>query len=403
VRKQQPNPLPVQGEVPAVAPRGKGGAHGVARLLVALASQALADPPEVLLQFLAVQGGATRTVQGGKAPAQVQHVVLDDHLNPFRQALLHHHHGAARHPLAQGLGQVQAADHAALVLHENPGLLPRQQLEQGDTEGVLEINLAGLGFRQLAEGGAPVPGQTLQVHAARQGADDPGLASAGFTADQDDIRPRQRALKFLQQEPAHRLVAAQHQRVIDTLVAQPLAHRLRTQAAAETVQVPLRVAAGEFAPAGQAPGPHLSRHQLVTQLDGRGLALLFVTGADPGALLVGHQWQAVGAGKGPVSELRRGAHIHHRRVGEKQLPVVSGIGARGHGGSLLRLAAEQGEDALLQAADGVRHQGKVRIEASGGVAFGKVLVFFHQLIRKPEATQTQVLGQHQLQALVPAQ
>mgnify|MGYP000055961841 CR=1 FL=1 len=55
------------------------------------------------------------------------------------------------------------------------------------------------------------------------------------------------------------------------------------------------------------------------------------------------------------------------------------------------------------AADGIRHQGKVCIQSRSLVILRQIFIFFHQFVRKPEAPQAKVLGQHQLQALVPAQ
>ena len=68
---------------------------------------------------------------------------------------------------------------------------------------------------------------------------------------------------------------------------------------------------------------------------------------------------------------------------------------------LLCFAAEQREHTLLQAGDGVRHQGEVCIQSGGVVRLGNILVFFHQLLGEFEATQAQVFRQHQGNALVP--
>ena len=53
---------------------------------------------------------------------------------------------------------------------------------------------------------------------------------------------------------------------------------------------------------------------------------------------------------------------------KKQRAIVVGVGARRHGRSLFHLAAEQRQDALLQAGDRIGHQGEVSVQAGRLVA-----------------------------------
>ena len=53
----------------------------------------------------------------------------------------------------------------------------------------------------------------------------PGFTNTGQTGDADQRHAGRRALQFVDQETAHRLVSAHDQRVIDPRIAQPLLRR----------------------------------------------------------------------------------------------------------------------------------------------------------------------------------
>ena len=140
-------------------------------------------------------------------------------------------------------------------------------------------------------------GQSLQVDAASNIVDHPGLAGTGLAADQHQVGAGHRALQLLQEEAPHSLVAAQNQGVVYTLLPQPLLHRARSETTAKTVEVSTGIGPGKFAPGRDSPGPGVATDELVSELDGRFLTLFLIAGANLGSLVVGHQRQADGAGK----------------------------------------------------------------------------------------------------------
>ena len=173
--------------------------------------------------------------------------------------------------------------------------------------------------------------KTFQVSAAFQPGNHAGLSSAGSATDQNQLRACNTVRQLVQQVAAHGLVATQYQGVVDTLIPQPLPDSAGAQTAAKAIQVALGVTASKRLPPSQALSFDITGYKLMTQLYSGILPPLFVANSHLRPFIISHQWQAVGRGESAVTEFRRGAHIHHRRIAEKKLPVILCIGARSHG------------------------------------------------------------------------
>ncbi len=171
-------------------------------------------------------------------------------------------------------------------------------------------------------------GQAFQVQAVFQLRQHFGLAGTGHPAHQHETALLDSLINGVQQEVAHRLVAADDPRVLDAhLVLQPLLDDLRTQTTTEAVQVAVRMSLGEIGPGLKPLRLGLAGHQLMAQLDGGFLAVLLVAGADLLPLDVAHQRQVDHAGKSALVEFHRRTGIHHRGVVEEQRAKIFGIAA----------------------------------------------------------------------------
>ena len=173
-------------------------------------------------------------------------------------------------------------------------------------------------------------GVPFQVQRIVQPAQHLGLAGAGHAAQHQEIAFGDGPVQRIQQEAAHGLVAAGHARIGDAgLVAQPLLHDLRTQAAPEAIQVAVRMRLRERGPGVETGRLDGAADQPVPQLDGGLLATLLVADADQLALFVGHQRQIHHAGKRALGELDGRAGVHHGHVVEEEIAVVAGVCAHG--------------------------------------------------------------------------
>ena len=169
-------------------------------------------------------------------------------------------------------------------------------------------------------------GVPFQIQRIAQLAEHFGLAGAGHAAQQYEITLGSRLLQGFQQEGTHGLVATADAGVFDARFGfQPLLHDLRTQAAPKAVQVAIGVSLGKLRPLFDALGLDRPGHQLMPQHDRRLLALLLVTGADPLALIVGHQRQVDHPGERALGEFDRRAGIHHRPVVEENVAVIGDV------------------------------------------------------------------------------
>ncbi|MNT15857.1 hypothetical protein D3C72_1509340 [compost metagenome] len=255
---------------------------------------------------------------------EILYVIDPDLLGPLLLRHIHHHQRCLAHGLIEAMGQGAAADETALVLHHEGVLAPVAALEQLDGDFVLEVDVAGLAARQLAEGGAPVMGVPLQIHRLGNLAQHMGLAGAGHAGQHCPVALGRGPVLGVDQEAAQLLVAPGHPRTGDAGLVQPLLHRLRAQAATETVEQGIGLLAQLGQPALEALGAHRAAHQLVAERDGGGLALLLETGAHLGALLVRHQRQADGSGEGALLEFDGGAQVDERHILQEDPGQVRG-------------------------------------------------------------------------------
>ena len=120
------------------------------------------------------------SVQSRIAAAQVEHIILDDHIHPLFQGLLNHQHRAQHHFLAQHLGKVPAADQAALVFEKYPGLISGPSTSAGQYSEHFQNRSGWAGprvtDRRWSRGGWPgLPGQRC-VQAGRS----PGSCQCRF-------------------------------------------------------------------------------------------------------------------------------------------------------------------------------------------------------------------------------
>ena len=98
-------------------------------------------------------------------------------------------------------------------------------------------------------------------------------------------------VEFLEQVTAQCLVTAGNPWVYHAgIFVDPLLTDFGAHTAAKAIEVAFGVAAGEMGPFPQALSLDVPGYQLVTQLDGRRLPPLFITGAYLGTLVIGHQW-----------------------------------------------------------------------------------------------------------------
>lgn len=169
-------------------------------------------------------------------------------------------------------------------------------------------------------------GVAFEIEAVVQRRDHLGLAATSKAADQHEIALVDRRAGGFEKEVAQRLVAADHPWVVDAgVLLQPLLDDLRAQAAAEAIQVAVRVGFGEGFPGRQPFGLERPADQFVAKGDGGLLAVLLVAGADLLPLDVVHQRPVDSVGKGALVVLHRGAHIHQGDIVEKQFAVVLGV------------------------------------------------------------------------------
>ncbi len=281
-----------------------------------------------MLQTLGECSETVLALLGDEFSAQVDHVVLENPLDAPFQAVLQPDQRKFLHAVEQRQWNRATPDQTRLIL-DNERLDARcTHLQQTDRQGVLEIDLRRLWCRALAEAGATVIGQAFQVQAVIQLRQHFGLAGTGHPARQHETALLDSLINGIQQEMAHRLVAADDPRVLDAhLVLQPLLDDLRAQAATEAVQVTLRVGTGEIGPGLQTLGLGLAGHQLMAQLDSGFLPVLLVTGADLLPLDIIHQRQIDHAGKRALVEFHGRTGIHHRGAVEEQRAKIFGIAA----------------------------------------------------------------------------
>ena len=351
-----------------------------------------------------------------EAPAQIHNVVLQHHLHALLQGVFQRQHRRARHAPAQRLGQANAPDQPAFVLDKDrAGALG--QLEQGDGQGVFEIDLRRLRFEKPTEARTAMARQRLEIDGPRQRGDQARLAGAGGAGDHVQLGARCERLKRVDQKATHGFVAPRDARVSHARLGQPVLHDSRAQPAAKTVQIALGTLAGKVAPGGDTGLARGARYQFMAQRQRRGRPRLLVAGAHRGALLVRHQRQVGGVGEGAAGKFHGCACVQQRGVGEKHARVVRGVlpGA-GHTRALIEcrtasrsgrgalcgvrvicalvdyrpalpcprrgpcsarvLAAEEGDKAILKGRKRRRHQGKVRVEPGQAIFVADFLVFF---------------------------
>ena len=199
-------------------------------------------------------------------------------------------------------------------------------LQDVDGQAVLEVDLRRLRRGSPAKAGAAMVGVAFEIEAVVQRRDHLGLAATGEAADQHEIALVDHRAGGFEKEVAQRLVAADHPWVVDAgVLLQPLLDDLRAQAAAEAIQVAVRVGFGEGFPGRQPFGLERPADQFVAKGDGGLLAVLLVAGADLLPLDVVHQRPVDRVGKGALEVLHRGAHIHQGDIVEKQFAVVLGV------------------------------------------------------------------------------
>ncbi len=182
-------------------------------------------------------------------------------------------------------------------------------LEQGDGQPVLKIDLAGLARGPAPERRAAMVGQPLQVDGVLQPFDQPRLAAAGAAAEHHHGQVAQVVFEAVEQEAAHRLVAAHHQRHMHAGLVQPGLGGAAAQAATEAIQIAVRVGAVPLPPGVQAGALFAAADQFVAEIDGRLLALLLITNPHPVPLVIVEQRQVAGGGKGALGEFHRRAHV----------------------------------------------------------------------------------------------
>src|SRR5690554_3166029 len=259
---------------------------------------------------------------------QVDDVILEDALYPVGEAVFQPNQRIGLHAPVQRQRQRTAADDAPLVLQHEMLDAGGTLLEQVDGQAVLEIDLRRLWRGVAAEAGAAMVGMAFQVQCVGQSGQHFGLAGAGIPAQNHEIALRHRLLGGVDQETAQRLVATHHPRILDARLGfQPLLDDLRAQAAAETVQIALRVGPGERGPGPETFLLHRPADQPVAQLDGRLLAVLLVAGAHLLALDVIHQRQVHRGGEGALAKFDRRPGVHQGQILEEDVPVVTAVGA----------------------------------------------------------------------------
>ena len=222
-----------------------------------------------------------------------------------------------------------AADQLAFVFQQNPGRGLRPLPDHGDGQGIIEIDLGGLPPGASPEGGATMMSQAFQIHGVGLALDDPGLGAAGTATENVKGQRGDAGLQLVQQEAAHGLVAAGDQGGIHPGVAKPGLGGLAAQPATKAIQITVRVGLPPVLPGLHTPLPFLAADQLVTQINGRLLAMLLVADANPVAFVVVDQGDIGGAREGALGEFHRSTHIQQGRVVEKQGQVITGIVAHG--------------------------------------------------------------------------
>lgn len=280
---------------------------------------------QALGQALGKQCVAVFAKELNELGTQIDDIVLEDALNPPRQAVFQPHHRHGLHAFVQGQRQGATADHAALVLKHKLFDCKGAFFQQVDRQTVLKIYIRRLPGGPLAEAGAPVIGMPFQVQGIAQLAEHFGLAGTCHATQQNEIALGRGLLQRIEQKGTHGLVATTHSRIVESRLVQPLLDNLRTQAAAKAVQVAVRVGTGELCPLLNTLGLDRTGHQLMPQHNRRLLPLLLVASTHPLALVVGHQRQVDHAGERALDELNRGAGIHHRAVVEKNIAVIGDV------------------------------------------------------------------------------
>ena len=116
---------------------------------------------------------------------------------------------------------------------------------------------------------------------------------------------------------------------IDPGFAQPSLGGLAAQPATKAIQITVGVGLPPLLPGPHTPFPFLAADQLVTEINGRLLAMLLVADANLVAFVVVDQGDIGGAREGALGEFHRSTHIQQGRVVEKQGQVITGIVAHG--------------------------------------------------------------------------
>ncbi len=152
-------------------------------------------------------------------------------------------------------------------------------------------------------------GHPFQIDGVGQPFDKTRLAAAGAAAEHHHGQVAQVVFEPVEQEAAHRLVAAHHQRHVHAGLVQPGLGGAAAQAATETVQIAVRVGAAPLPPDLQAGALLATADQFVAEINGRLLALLLVADTHPVPLVVVEQRQIAGGGEGALGEFHRRAHV----------------------------------------------------------------------------------------------
>src|SRR3990167_8362096 len=130
----------------------QGLIHDRRQTLVTIPAQALEDVRQALLQALGEGLEALLgTVQGNEFVTQVDHVILENALDPARQAVFQPDQGELLHALVELQRQGTLADDAALILEHELLDARRTFFQDVDGQGVLEIDLRRLDRGALAE------------------------------------------------------------------------------------------------------------------------------------------------------------------------------------------------------------------------------------------------------------
>ena len=158
----------------------------------------------------------------------------------------------------------------------------------------------------------------------------PRFAGSSAPAENAELAGFDLRFQTVDQESPQCLVAAFDQRVVNAGLPDPLLSEPGAQAAPKTEQVAVRVAGDKTFPGFNALGLDVTGHKLVPQFNRLVLTFLFVTDANPMALLIVHQGRVFGIRKAATAELYRCPDVHQRHIIQEQGKVVVGVGSACH-------------------------------------------------------------------------